>query len=416
MRWSLIQKNKICLVIFNFSFLIFHSINAQILEDYLSIAEKNNPELQAIQFRYESALEQVNEVGSLPNTTIGAGYFVQEAETRVGAQKAKFSISQMIPWFGTLDAKKESASYKAEAQLNTISLAKRKLFLDVKTSYFELYELKASERIINENIEILRTFESLALNELENNRSSLVDVLKIRMEKNELHNKLIDVLENFKTKQITFNLLLNRDENIVVSVLDTLEFLDERKLIQKELISNNPKLLQLDNLKSALEMSELAVKKEGLPLIGLGLDYIFVENRMVDDLADNGKDIVMPMFSISVPLFSKKYSSKQKQLKLEQKAIESSKKDVENQLHTIFENAIGKLKNAKVSIKTQIENINEATRAKEVLLAEYETSKIDFEQLLEIQQLKLKFQLKKVVSEKVYAIQLSTIAFLTKEY
>ena len=121
----------------------------------------------------------------------------------------------------------------------------------------------------------------------------------------------------------------------------------------------------------------------------------------------------MPMFTVSVPLFSKKYNSKQKQLKLEQKAIESTKVNVINQLYTSFESSISKLNSAKVSILTQVENINEAERVNKVLLAGYQTSEIDFEQLLEVQQLKLKFQLNKVAAEKQYAIQKATLEFLT---
>ena len=387
------------------------TVKAQSLQDYLSIAAQNNPELQVIQYRYESALEKVVEVGSLPNTTISIGYFAQEVETRVGAQKAKISATQMLPWFGTLTAKEESAKFKAAAQLNNYDFAKRNLFLNVKTAYFNMYELKEKEGIILENIAILKTFESLALNELENNRSTMVDVLKIRMEKNELSNQLNTVQENYNAKKIAFNLLLNRDENSNVNIAEDVINLNSEDF-KKEQITNNPKMLQLDNLKSALEKSELATKKEGLPTIGIGLDYGFIQNRDIPDLADNGKDIIMPMLSVSFPLFSRKYSSKQKQLQLEQKAIETSKVSTLNQLNTLFEKAKSNLVNAKASIATQLINIEEANTAKKVLLAAYETSKVDFEQLLEIQQLKLKFQLKKVISEKQYAIQKSTLEFL----
>lgn len=387
------------------------TVKAQSLQDYLSIAAQNNPELQAIQYRYESALEKVVEVGSPPNTTISIGYFAQEVETRVGAQKAKISATQMLPWFGTLTAKEESAKFKAAAQLNNYDFAKRNLFLNVKTAYFNMYELKGKEGIILENIAILKTFESLALNELENNRSTMVDVLKIRMEKNELSNQLNTVQENYNAKKIAFNLLLNRDENSNVNIAEDVINLNSEDF-KKEQITNNPKMLQLDNLKSALEKSELATKKEGLPTIGIGLDYGFIQNRDIPDLADNGKDIIMPMLSVSFPLFSRKYSSKQKQLQLEQKAIETSKVSTLNQLNTLFEKAKSNLVNAKASIATQLINIEEANTAKKVLLAAYETSKVDFEQLLEIQQLKLKFQLKKVISEKQYAIQKSTLEFL----
>ena len=404
------MKNKLLITVALF---IGFLTKAQSLQEYLNSAAANNPALQAMQYNYESALEKVNEVGSLPNTTIGAGYFVQEAETRVGAQKAKLSISQMMPWFGTLEAKKESASFKAQAQLNSIDFVKRKLFLTIKTTYYQLFELTIKERILKEHIQILKTFEELALNQLENNSATMVDVLKIRMEKNELSNKLSTVLAQLKAKQIAFNLILNREEHLSVNIPKNIQILDTALVFQKELISENPQLLKLDNLQSALEKSELATKKAGLPTIGFGLDYVFVENRAVENLVENGKDIIMPMVTISVPLFSKKYSSKQKQLKLEQKAVEATKVATGNQLVTLFEKAMANLKNAKGSIKTQIANIKQAEQVQKVLLAAYQTSKLDFEQLLEVQQLKLKFQLNMVTSEKEYAIQKATIEFLT---
>jgi len=400
-------------IIYVLTFLISLGASAQNLNDYLSEAEKNNPELQAFQYTYESALEKVVEVGSVPNTSIGVGYFVQTPETRVGAQRAKLSIAQKLPWFGTLEAKKGQATYKAAAQSNMFDFIKRKLFLDVKTVYFDLFELNATKAIINENIEIMKTFEELALIELENNRSTMVDVLKIRMEKNELYNKLHKVEENTIAKSTAFNLLLNRAENSTINVTENIT-LENSDLFNKADITNNPKVLQLNNLESALEKAELAVKKEGLPMIGVGLDYVVVDKRDMTDLLDNGKDIIMPMVTVSIPLFSKKFSSKQKQLRLDQKAVATNKSNTINKLHTIFSKASRRISNAKVAIKTQLKNIKEADRAKEVLFAAYETSKIDFEQLLEIQQLKLKFQLKKVVSEKQYSVQKSTLEFLTK--
>ena len=386
---------------------------SQTLNDYLTIGAENDPALQALQYRYQSALEKVTEVGSLPNTTLGVGYFLQEAETRVGAQKAKFSMAQKLPWFGTLAAKKESASFTALAQLNAIDFAKRNLFLGIKKTYYELYELKAKELVLNENIIILDTYEKLALSELENNKSTMVDVLKIKMESNELSNNLSTVIKNLNAKRIVFNLLLNRKEDAPIIIIEAILIEDTQELLKRKLINQNPKLLQLNNLKNALIQSELATKKEGLPVIGIGIDYVFVENRDVESLIDNGKDIVMPMVTLSIPLFSKKYSSKQKQLQLEQKAIETTKDNVANQFLIAYEKSLANLQNSKASIKTQIENTYQANQAQKVLLIAYQTAKIDFEQLLEIQQLKLKFQLKKIASEKEYAIQKATLEFLT---
>ncbi len=391
----------------------FSNSNAQSLHDYLKIATENSPQLQAIQYNYESDLEKINEIGSLQNTSIGVGYFVSPVETRVGAQKAKFSISQNLPWFGTLNTKQEGAALKADATLNGFDLAKRTLFLQIKTRYYQLYELKSKEKIVKEQLKIMATFEKLALSELENNRSTMVDVLKIRIEQNELLNLLNTIQEDFKATQIAFNLLLNRDENSAIIIANSLLIDAPEVPFSKDAISINPKLLQLQNLKESLEKQELATKKEGLPTVGVGLDYVIVEERSVPNLAGNGKDIFMPMVSVSIPLFSNKYRSKQKQFQLDQKAIVATAINTSNELTTLFETSESEMKNAQTSIHTQNQNIAETERVKTLLLAAYETATIDFKQLLEIQQMKLKFQFKKVVSEKEYAIQKSTLEFLT---
>jgi len=405
------MKSKIFIVIF---LMTLFSSNAQSLENYLQEAEWNNPELKAKKLKYNSAIEKIVEVGSLPNTSIGASYFVQEPETRVGAQKAKFSIVQKLPWFGTLEAKQASAELFANSKLDEVDVFRRDLFFKVKTSYFKLYELNRQRSIVEENVEIMKTFESLALNELENNRSTMVDVLKIRMEKNALLNQLSTTDQNILSESVVFNLLLNRNEGVQVQVIKDFDDFIIKEDYPKTMINNNPKIGRLLNIKNALNKSELAVKKEGLPNIGIGLDYVLVDERNIENLVDNGKDIIMPMINISVPLFSKKYSSKQKQLQLDQKAIDNSLESTKNSLVTEYEKAVKTMLNAKSTIQTQDLNIEEADKAKKVLLAAYETGKIDFEQLLEIQQLKLKFQFKKASSEKVFATQAAKLEYLTK--
>lgn len=403
-------------IIFISVFMFALHIQAQTLQDYLQQAEQNNPQLKAALFAAKSSFEKIDQAGSLPNTTIGVGYFVQEAETRVGAQKTKLSVTQMLPWFGTLNAKKESAKFMAQATQNSVEITRRNLLLKVKQNYFELYEIQKQKEILQENLTTLRFIKNLALSALENNKTTLVDVLKINIEENELQNMLQTKTEQLHAKKISFNLLLNKEIESPISITNNLLLDDMIVENSRLLLHNNPNLNKMENEKQALKQQEIAAQKEGLPAIGLGLDYVIVENRPVVNLDQNGKDIIMPMFSISVPLFSKKYVSKQKQLKLEQQAIEASQQEIYNYLQTNFEQALSNLKNAKMTIETHNKNIIEVENAAAVLLTAYENGKTDFSQMLEIQQLKRNFQLKKITSEKDYAIQKAILDYLTSSF
>lgn len=400
-------------VIIIYIFMFALNTQAQTLQDYLQIAEQNNPQLKAALLASQSSFEKIDEAGSLANTTIGMGYFLQEPETRVGAQKTKLSVSQMLPWFGTLNAKKESAKFMAQATHNSVEITRRNLLLKVKQNYFELYEIQKQKEILQENLTTLQFIKNLAVSALENNKTTLVDVLKINIEENELQNILHSKTEQLHAKKISFNLLLNRDIKSPISITNSL-FLDDIIVENSRLLlHNNPNLNKMENEKQALEQLEIAAQKESLPAIGLGLDYVIVENRPVLNLDQNGKDIIMPMVSISVPLFSKKYVSKQKQLKLEQQALEASQQEMFNNLQINFEQALSNLKNAKMSIETYTKNINEVENAAAVLLTAYENGKTNFSQMLEIQQLKRNLQLKKITSEKEYAIQKAILDYLT---
>ena len=86
------------------------------LNTYLEIAAQNNPGLKAKFNHYMASLEVIPQVGTLPDPSIAFGFFIQSVETRVGPQQAKFSASQMFPWFGTLEAKENTAALSAKAK------------------------------------------------------------------------------------------------------------------------------------------------------------------------------------------------------------------------------------------------------------------------------------------------------------
>ena len=85
-------------------------------ENYLRIAAEKNPGMQGMYKEYEIALQKAAQVNSLPDPTLSFGYFISPVETRVGPQKAKFSLTQMFPLFGTLKAQGDAAALMAEAK------------------------------------------------------------------------------------------------------------------------------------------------------------------------------------------------------------------------------------------------------------------------------------------------------------
>lgn len=364
--------------------------------------------------RYNIAEEKVNEANTLPDTQISAGYFVSEPETRTGAQRARFSVKQMLPWFGTITARENYANSMAEAQFVDIEIAKRKLALAVSQSYYKLYAIRAKQRVLDKNIKLLETYERLALTSVEVGKASAVDVLRLQIRQNELLQKK-DVLEqDYLAEQVAFNNLLNRDETIAVIVVDEMFIPDQDALISAETLQLNPELLKYDKLYESIEQSELLNQKESAPNIGFGLDYVPVSERPDMSFIDNGKDIVMPMVSISIPIFNNKYKSITKQNRLKQLQIQSQKEDRLNKLETLLADAKYNRTNARIKFNIQSDNLKQANDAEEILIKNYETGTIDFNDVLDVQELQLKFQINLIESIKGYYVQYALINYLTQ--
>ena len=181
----------------------------------------------------------------------------------------------------------------------------------------------------------------------------------------------------------------------------------------KENLTFHPELLKFDKLFRSIEQSELLNQKESSPKIGFGLDYINVSERPDINFIDNGKDIIMPMISLSIPIFNKKHKSITKQNELEQQEILYQKKEKRNTLESLLDKALKERMSARISYKTAIKNIKQSNEAKQILIKNYETGAIDFIDVLDIQELELKFQISQIESIVKYYVQSTIINYLT---
>ncbi|MCL6266369.1 TolC family protein [Flagellimonas myxillae] len=388
--------------------------NAQGLQSYIAEAQANNPKIQAYELRYTIAREKENEANWLPNTEFGAGYFVSEPETRTGAQVARFSAKQMLPWFGTVATRQKYASAMAETDYVDYVVAKRKLALAVAESYYELYSLWAKQGVLDTNIELLHTYETLALTSVEVGKASAVDVLRLQIRQNELEQQKQMLMEQFKGEQVNFNNLLNRDRDLTVDLTVAMDIPD-RDPVTMDSLELNPELLRFDKMYESVTQAELLNQKEGAPMLGFGLDYVPVQERPDMSFSDNGKDIVMPMVSLSIPIFNKRYTSKTKQNELRKEEITFQKQERLNVLESAFAKAIAQRNEARIAYDTQSKNLKQAKDAEQILVKNYETGTIDFNDVLDIQELQLKFQINKIQSVQLYYVQSAIINYLINQ-
>ncbi len=406
-------RNKLRNAFLLCSLFSFLQSNSQTLQSYIEEAKKNNPNLKAVQYTYEANLEKVNEAGSLPNTKIGAGYFISEPETRTGAQKVRFSASQPLPWFGTLKSKKEKEVSTSEMLKNDIEILKAKVSLEVKKQYYELYALKSKRKILEQQKKLLAYYKEISISEVTNNKASAVDVLKINIAQNELDNHIEILKGDILNTETSFNKILDRDGFDDLVIPDNLFIPDEEPTLSIDDVTYHPELLKYDAMSEMLIAQQKVNDKERLPSLSLGLDYVLVEERPNLNFDDNGKDIIMPMVSFSIPLFSKKFKSRSKQYELQQENYNQQRDAKQNTLEEILEKAINNRITSRIKYTTQIKNIEQSRQAEDIALSIYQTGRLDFNELLEIQDMILDFEIKKIESIKDYFIQTAIINYLS---
>lgn len=388
------------------------SLNAQTLDDYLKIAKENSLEITAKNYAFEASTEKANQLVDWKDTKFNLGYFLSQPQTRVGAQTLQLGIQQQIPLFGINNAKQRSAILEAETKTYDVKSSKRKVELIVKQAYYSIYKKKAISKVLETNLEILKDYENLALSKIETNDASMTDILKLQIKQNEIENN-ISVLKNLIASDgRNFNRLLFLDSDSDISIPDSLPIFhlsDDNPEI------NHPKLDKYDKLKEFYDSKMDLIAIDRKPKLGIGLNYIFVSKRKDISPSYNGKDIFLPMVSLSVPLKAKRFDSKLKQIEIQKEMTDAQKNNEYNNYSIELEKAKTAITNSLQSIKSDEKNINKTQSAIKVSLGNYETGRLDFDAILDLQMMIQGFQIDIINEIKNIYLQNAVIDFLTKQ-
>ncbi|MFV8225030.1 TolC family protein [Christiangramia aquimixticola] len=182
-------------------------MQAQQIEEYLKLGAENNPEVKAAYSRFEAALEKAPQVSALPDPTLYISAFGQMMETRLGAQEARFTLMQMFPWFGKLEAEKTTAELMAEAKFQQYVAVREKLFLQLKLAYAEIYRINEVIKIQKENLDILDSYRKLALNRFEAGKAPMVNVVKVDIKREEAATEIELMERELESLKKQFNLV-----------------------------------------------------------------------------------------------------------------------------------------------------------------------------------------------------------------
>jgi outer membrane protein TolC len=370
------------------------------LLNYLEIAAKNNPVVRQKLCEYQAALQKVPQAGSLPDPELTAGVLLKPMELVNGTQIADLKLMQMLPWFGILRSAKHEMSLMANAKFEVFHDTKLQVYYDVQYTWYELYKVRKDIDISERNIEILKTIERLATIQFQSASvagSGLTDLYRIQIEEGDLQNKIAILKDQVNTIMARFNSFLDRPSEAPVFTPESL-IADTLSIslinISDSIVKNNPMLAMLEYEKQSYEARADMIKSMRYPMIGLGLDYSFTGRKETSASSMNGKDMIMPMVSVTLPLYRKKYNAMARETDLLRKAVFENYTATANSLQADFAQAVGQYQDARRRFRLYGDQYMLASKTLDILIKSYAASSASLTDLLRITQQTYDYELK----------------------
>ncbi len=157
------------------------------LQDLVSEALSNNPEIQASQARMEASRYRVPQAGSLPDPMVMFGYqnegFRKFTYDTSPDSQFMISASQMFPFYGKRSLKEKMAQFDSES----LQAMHRNLVLKtesrVKELYYDLFLAYKSLDLVTQRGDLLDRIESLSMSRYSSGAGMQQEVLMAQTEK-----------------------------------------------------------------------------------------------------------------------------------------------------------------------------------------------------------------------------------------
>ena len=427
------------------------------LDAYIGMALSRNPSVLQKYNEFQASVQKITQAGTLQDPQLSLGIFLSPMEIVNGKQVSDISLMQMFPWFGTLKAAKDEMSQMAKANFEAFSDAKSQVEFDVKQTWYDLIKTRENIRITEENVDILNTIEKLATvsyrsgyqsvpvasqatisvtasdqggsgagsSGMQNMGSSqgnnarqepmqptsgmqpgmgagytgLADLYRIQIEISDLENNVALMKDRQKTITAKFNSLLDRDPSLTVCLPDSMTGEEpDVPLIQAvdSIVNDNPMVVMLQYEEKSVEARKKMVTLMGYPMAGFGLNYSVIGKNEMSSSSMNGKDMIMPMVTVSLPVYRKKYNAMKQETGYLEEAVRQNYQATINSLQTEYYSTSELYKDAMRRIDLYENQSTLARRSFNLMLKSFESGGASLSDLLQVRRQLLDFELKKV--------------------
>jgi outer membrane protein, heavy metal efflux system len=366
------------------------------VNDYLRYAAGNNPELAAAFSRWKADLQQIPQVTSLPDPKFTYQYYIQQVETRVGAQRQAFSIAQTFPWLGKLRLRGGVAAQTANASYQRFRQAKLKLFYQVTEACSEYYYLDRAVEITRQNSKLLEHIEAIARIRYKTAATGHPDIIRVQIELGKLADRVSTLEEMRSPMAARVNAALNRPLDTPVVISKALGAVDiDLAGLDELLVKNNPELAALDRRIATEKIKIELARKDYYPDVTLGMSYIDTASSTGGrSPSGDGADPVIAMVSINLPIWREKLDASLRQAKFRRSAAIQSRAAKLNSLRSQLKLIVYRYSDARRKIALYRDTLlPKARQAMTATDAGYRSGKGSFLDLIDAQRVLLEFEI-----------------------
>ena len=370
------------------------------LQDYLDWSAAHSPRLAGQAARAKALRAQAARAGALPGLKLAWGEMLVPVETRVGPQERVFSLSQSLPWFGTLGAREAGLAAEAAAADETLREQQWQVAHEVRATWYELAFLSRQAEIVARNLGLARQTEAHARTRYETGEVSYGAVLEAQMEIGRLEARLTGIRDRTIPVTARLNTAAGlapgtptpEGPDLPADLVDAI--LPAQAALQTALRLGNPSLASLRHMEESRRQGVVAAGKSSYPDLTIGLDYIMTGEAAMPDVTDSGKDPVIARVAVNIPLWGGQAGAEQKASVGMLRAASAGLSDTRLQLEAGLENILYAWREAGRNVELYGTTLlPRSGQNLQVVTASYESGQADFARLLAARQSHLGLEL-----------------------
>ena len=316
----------------------YATLGDPVLAALIDEALAGNPRVRAAQLESQAAESRVVQSATLPDPALRFIQHVLGPQTRVGPQFSSVSVTQSLPWFGTLGDRRAVAAAGSAMQSESYHMERAEVVRRIKLAYYDLAYIDEALRITGEEEQLLLHYETLARARYAQGFGQQQEVIKLQAEVTRVLNRRHELLGRRTDLEAALNVLANRPVDTPVPPVTIGErpavSLDAEQL-QATGVGERPEVRSASLRIERDEHGMSLARRRYRPGLTVGVAWGNVLGRLDDPgrenpPVDNGRDTWSLTLGASIPVFRGSYDAGIREAAARLSAAEEAYRDAVN--------------------------------------------------------------------------------------